>query len=295
MRYQYIITLLIFSCFFCKAQEKEFIIDQVYNPVEGEAKNVAVVYFGGSEGGLPNFHFESNELPNLGYPTLGVGYFGTTNTPERLELIPIEYIIQAITSFVTKPEIKGKKVVISGISKGAELALLVACKLNNIDGVITMAPSSVAWQGIYGFDEDGGPISSWSLNGKGIDFVPYAPYDYSKLSNGHSLDFYTKSLNQEQFIQKALIKVEDISGPIYLFSGEEDKQWPAKRMGEMIINRLQEKGFDYEYKHFSYPDVNHGFSAKQTESQGGTKDANQAALKDFENKVLELLGKLNSM
>lgn len=294
MRYQYIIALLIFSCFFCEAQEKEVIIDQVYNPAQGNAKNVAVVYVGGSEGGLPNFHFESKELPKLGYPTLGVGYFGTTNTPERLELIPIEYIIQAITSFVNKPEIKGKKVVISGISKGAELALLIAANLNNIDGVIAMAPSSVVWQGIYGFDENGDPISSWSLNGKGIEFIPYAPYDYSKLSNGHSLEFYTKSLNQEQFIQKALIKVENISGPIYLFSGEEDRQWPAKRMGEMIINRLQEKGFNYEYKHFSYPDVNHSFSAKRTESQGGTKEANQAALKDFEKKVLESLEKLNS-
>ena len=295
MKYQYIIALLIFSCFFCKAQEKEFIIDQVYNPVEGEEKNVAVIFFGGSEGGLPNFHFETNELPKRGYPTLGVGYFGTTNTPERLELIPIEYIIQAITSFVNKPEIKGKKVVISGISKGAELALLVASKLNNIDGVIAMAPSAVVWQGIYGFDENGTPISSWSLNGKGMDFVPYAPYDYNKLSNGHSLDFYTKSLNQEQFIQKALIRVENISGPIYLFSGEEDKQWPAKRMGEMIVQRLKVNKFDFEYKHFAYPNVNHGFSANQTESQGGTKEANEAALEDFEKNVLKLLDKINSM
>lgn len=158
-----------------------------------------------------------------------------------------------------------------------------------------MAPSSVVWQGIYGFDKDGKPISSWSFNGTGISFVPYAPYDYSKLSNGHSLDFYIKSLNQEQYIEKALIKVENINGPIYLFSGEEDIQWPAKRMGEMIIKRLKENEFDYEYKHFAYPDVNHGFSAEQTESQGGTKKANEAALVDFERKVLKLLNKLNAM
>lgn len=158
-----------------------------------------------------------------------------------------------------------------------------------------MAPSSVVWQGIYGYNENGKPISSWSQNETGIKFVPYAPYDYSKLSNGHSLDFYIKSLNQGQYIADALIKVENTKGPIYLFSGEEDKQWPSKRMGEMIIKRLKENNFAYEYKHYVYPNVNHGFSAEQTESQGGTRQANKAALEDFEKKVLLLLEKINSM
>lgn len=99
---------LFLSSQFFYAQEKEFIIDQIYNPTVGASKNVAVVYLGGSEGGLPNFNFERDELPKLGYPTLGVGYFGTDNTPATLELIPLEYIIQAITSFANKPEIKGK-------------------------------------------------------------------------------------------------------------------------------------------------------------------------------------------
>lgn len=290
-----IILTLFLNSLVCNAQEKEFIIDQIYNPAVGTSKNVAIVYFGGSEGGFPDFHFERDELPKLGFPTLGVGYFGTSNTPDKLELISLEYIIQAITSFANKPEIKGKRIAISGTSKGAELALLLASRLDSVDGVIAMAPSSVVWQGIFGYDKNGNPVSSWSFNGTGIDFVPYAPYDYSKLSNGHTLDFYTKSLNQEQYIEEALIKVENIKGPIYLFSGEEDKLWPAKRMGEMIIQRLQENGFDYEYKHFAYPDVNHGFSAEQTETQGGTKEANRDALKDFEKKVLELLNKLDSM
>lgn len=289
------IFLVIFSSFNIHGQEINFVLDTIYNPAREDSKNVAIVYLGGSEGGMPDLSFESKDLPMLGYPTLGVGYFGTSNTPKNLELVQLEYIIHAINSFASKPEIEGKKIVISGISKGAELALLVASRSEIIDGVVAMAPSSVVWQGIYGFNEDGKPISSWSFNGTGIDFIPYAPYDYNKLSNGHYLDFYIKSLNQERYIEKALIKVENINGPIYLFSGEEDKQWPAKRMGDMIIKRLKENGFDYEHKHFSYPDVNHGFSAKKTESRGGTKEANEAALADFESKVLKLLNKLNSM
>lgn len=120
------IIVVIFSSLTIHGQERKFILDTVYNPGKGDAKNVAIIYLGGSEGGMPDFSFESKDLPRLGYPTLGIGYFGTPNTPNNLELIPLEYLIQAINSFVSKPEIEGKKIIISGISKGAELALLVA-------------------------------------------------------------------------------------------------------------------------------------------------------------------------
>ena len=290
-----LVLFLVFDYLNTHAQEKPFVLDTIYSPANGKVKNVAVIYWGGSDGGIPTWDFERDSLPQMGYPTLGIGYFKTPNTPQKLEMIPLEYIFQAINAFCDRPELRGKKIVIDGVSKGAELALLVASMTDKIDGVVAMAPSAVVWQGIPGFNEEGNALSSWSHQGNSLSFVPYAPYDWSKLNDGKLLDFYTKSLNQKEYIESAAIKVENISGPVLLFSGKEDILWPSDVMGEMIIDRLKQHNFKYEFQHFQYPDVNHGFSADNADKQGGTKEANAKAMEDFKKKLLELLENLNSM
>jgi dienelactone hydrolase len=284
-----LITIIVFfGALAIYGQEPVYTLDTLYTPAVAPIKNVAVVFWGGSEGGLKATPFEAKTLPELGYPTLKVGYFNTEHTPKKLERIPLDYVIEAIEAFKKRPDIEGKKIVISGISKGAELALLIGSVYQGIDGILVTAPSAVAWQSITGMYR-----SSWSYLGKEVDFMPYAPFDYSKIEFPRFIELYDTSLNQETYLEKALIKVENASCPIFIFSGEEDVMWPSVRMGNMIVERLNTHDFKHAYTHYTYPDANHALWADGVESLGGTVEGNTKAYMDFCSKFIAFLDKLN--
>ncbi|WP_218197339.1 acyl-CoA thioester hydrolase/BAAT C-terminal domain-containing protein, partial [Pseudomonas sp. 2995-1] len=119
-----------------------------------------------------------------------------------------------------------KHIVVYGISKGAELALLAASKNSNIKGVVAMAPTSHVLEG-YGTKKQS---SSWSQNGQELPFVPSST-GVKRLMKSlfNSKDKYcNKDMVQaiEKYEKKgkteALIKVENIKGPILLLSGDHD-------------------------------------------------------------------------
>ena len=264
----------------------EFILDTEFYPPSGEPKNVAIMFFGGSEGGMPTTNVEP--FTAQGYPCFKVGYFGTEHTPDHLEMIPLEYFEEVIRSLKSRPEFAEKKIVVFGGSKGGELALLLASHYQQIQGVVVRVPSSVVFQGI------GGPLktSSWSFQGQPVPFVPYfKPFDYSQVVNNQWVHLYELSLTQTQEVETASIQVEHINGPILIFSGKDDKMWPSSQMGEMIIERLKEKKFPHSYQHVAYEEAGHSFNEKS--NMGGTADGNKKAKIDFDRRVSEFLLKIS--
>jgi uncharacterized protein len=264
----------------CLAQ-KDSIPDTRYFPPSGKEKNIAILIIGGSEGGLP-LYYDVGKYTSLGYPCFMVGYFGTKNTPDRLEMIPLEYLEKAVETFKSFPEVRDKKIIIQGGSKGGELALLLASIDKNIEGVIAAVPSSVVWQGI-----GGKPVSSWSYKGQPVPFVPYAPFDYSKIVNSQYVELYKLSLEQKDAVNLAAIHVENIKGPVLLLSGEDDSMWPSTQMAEMIIQRLKEHNFPFRYRHYDYKDAGH--TLNENNMMGGTSDGNKKARIDSEQRVMEFL------
>ena len=155
----FIAGIFLSACFTIGIAQDKIILDAKYYPPKVESGNVAIMILGGSEGGMPNCNVE--KYTAKGYPCFKVGYFGTDNTPDRLEMIPLEYFEEAIKSFKSQPEVGDKKIVVFGGSKGGEIALLLASRYKQIAGVFARVPSSVVFQGI------GGPLktSSWSYKG----------------------------------------------------------------------------------------------------------------------------------
>lgn len=271
-------NIVIFILLFCmhfsllKAQDAST-LDIEFYPAQGESKDVAIIMLGGSDGGFPRYDFEF--YTKAGYSCIGVAYLGTQNTPKLLKMIPLEYFEKVLKHLKTLPEYSRKKIVICGGSKGAELALLLASKYREIIGVIARAPSSVVFQSI-----GGGNQSSWSYKGESIPFVPYADYDYSKIKNNEYVELYKLSIENEMAVAKAIIRVENINGPILLFSGKDDTVWPSTLMSEMIIQRLKDKKFKYDYNHFAYDNTGHSI------------DGNENARLDYEKKVINFLEKI---
>lgn len=274
--------LFLLFCGFSPLIAQEFIIDSIYYPALGEEKNIAIMSFGGSGGGYPENPYIHEDLPKLGYPCLGVAFFQTENTPDNLSEIPLEYFKQAIDTYLERPEIKGKKLVLIGGSKGGELVLLLASKYSEIKGVIAVVPSHVTWEGINA-DWSSSNSSSWSYGGEP---VPYVPDD--KNTDSGFVELYKLSLQQKEYVEKARIPVEKINGNVLIVSGVDDKMWPSTLMGNEVIKRLEEHNFPYWYRHDAYENAGHSLHPDYLYF-GGTKDGNNKAKIGYEKSVLEFL------
>lgn len=278
-------AIVLLSCnYTIGAAQGDKIIDAKYYPPSGEPANVAIMFLGGSDGGFPRTDVEI--YTTKGYPCFMVAYFGTANTPDHLEMIPLEYFEAAIERFKSYPEVGDKKIVLIGGSKGGELALLLASRYKQIEGVIARVPSSVVFQGI------GGPSSSWSYEGRPVPFVPYyKPFDDSTVVNNQWVELYKLSLTQTEAVEKAAIKVENINGPVLILTGKEDRMWPSSQMGDMIIQRLKENHFPHWYEHVAYENAGHSLNEKGI--FGGTEEGNKKARIDCEHRIAAFLSRLS--
>lgn len=257
-------------------KNQPFIADFYHAP---DSKNkIVLIVVGGSEGGNPSYFAE--QFVEKGFSVLSLAYFKETTLPDNLELIPLEYFDAPISWLQCNYNFD--KIVFVGISKGAELALLLASIKNDIYGVIAYSPSSVVFEG-FGNDQTNSN-SSWTINNKQIKFVPFDVTGVKDFNDYYTI--YKQSLTQTSFVENAIIEVENISGPILLLSGSDDRMWPSKEMAEMIVNRLKTKNFKFKSKHICFDGAGHVFSEYYTEL-GGNADSNKIARVESMEEILK--------
>lgn len=280
------INLLILSCTSTsKVQESN--IDLEYYPSPNSKKNVAIIFLSGGEGGMPGYYYDFEAFTKAGYPCLALGYFKTKNTPRHPELIPLEYFYEAIKYFQSKPEVAGKKIVIYGTSLGGGFALKVASKYPEVRGVIASLPITLY---LPAQNLSSNTLKSdTSFNGKPVPFLPFVPYDYSKLATQGVHELISLSMDNREAAEKALISAENINGPILLFSGEKDKVVPTTRMCTMLYNRLANNNFKFPYEHIIYKDADHRVT---WDLKGETSIGNREARVDIDKRVFEFLDRL---
>ena len=212
------------------------------------ASRGAVIVLGGSEGGLGGSSRMARRLAADGFDAIAVSYFGEPGQAEKLDLIPIEPVDRALAWLNARPGM-AEPVAVVGVSKGGELALLVASRNPEIAAVIAAVPSNVVWAGI---DRTGGPVSSsWTAGGQPLTHVPY------EFRNGFTgiFNLYRDSLAAAS--ADAEIPVERIAGPILLVSGQADSLWPSTEMANRVEARLRAHGFAHPVQHLAYADAGH--------------------------------------
>lgn len=113
-----------------------------YRPTDARRRMPAVVAFGGSNGGmLPMARF-AHGFASEGYPALALAYFKEPGLPTDLQDIPLEYFAKAIRWVQRQPGVDPKKIVLLGISRGGEGALLIGATYPKlVHGVIAFVPS----------------------------------------------------------------------------------------------------------------------------------------------------------
>lgn len=194
----------------------------------------AVLIFGGSEGGL-SFQLTAAVLAARGFPTLSLAYWKEPGLPSALSNVPLEYFANALRWLRRQPQADSNRVVVIGVSRGSEAALLLGAYYPDlVDAVVASVPSNVALCSFPGCD---GP--AWTLNGK--------PVPYTRQPNNP-----TPSDDPA-----AVIPVERIHGPVFLDCAGLDGAWISCPYSDAIMSRLAAFHHPYHDVLFRYPRASH--------------------------------------
>jgi hypothetical protein len=226
----------------------------------GASRARGVLALGGSEGGIPEYLMRL--VVREGFACLALAYVNAPETQPALIEVPLERIARGLRWLLNSPSVEaaGGRIAVIGVSKGGELALLMAAMFPDLVGpVVAYTPSSVVWQGIDFRSPRPPSLSSWSLDGRPLPFVPY-PTDVppSSSERGMSvLPIYDGGLDHVSALDEAIIPIERAAGPVLLVSGGDDRMWPADRMCRMVVDRMRRAGREQFVRHLNYPEAGH--------------------------------------
>lgn len=249
---------------------------ELFTPANTGVRRAAVLLLGGSEGGL-SMGFPAELLAAHGYPALSLAYFKEPGLPSGLANIPLEYFTKALAVLRRQPGVDPKHVLVFGVSRGGEAALLLGSHYPQlVNGVIAGVPSSVVFSGYPDSDSP-----AWTLGNK--------PLPAATVLDEAGLPLPADS--------PAVIPVERIRGPVLLACGMLDREWPSCRYQKAITDRLASHHFGYQVTALQYPDAGHGvgsmdaiYSATAAAfTLGGSLAGNLTALADAHAKLLTFL------
>lgn len=220
-----------------------------------------IITLSGSNGGLGENR--AKLLASNGFATLALGYFGVDGLPPNLQNIPLEYFESAFGWIQQHPKLDSTSVGVYGVSRGAELALILGSLFSDqIHAIVATSPSSVIHSGLGKT-----PCNAWTCHGKQIG--PFAKVPMTDFSTGvgssaqnpaHIRDAFLEAIKDKESYKQAAIPVENITASLMIISGGDDQMWPSEIYANEIQNRLQINGSDIKCIHLHYPRAGHGFS-----------------------------------
>lgn len=132
------------------------------------------------------------------------------------------------------------RLVVLGLSKGAEAALLLAVRDARIQLVVAISPTSVVWAGLGCGDR-----SSFTSGGRPHPFISYDENWRQPTGVPAFRGLYEHSLAVfADLAEAATIRVEDIAGAVIVAAGGDDQVWPSDVFARRIADRRAHRGLD---------------------------------------------------
>jgi esterase/lipase len=282
----------------------EFVGDFFYS---GNPDNKTILWLGGSGSNLAINSVVAAPLASHGFNVLAVAFFGEKGLPAQLSRIPLDYFDKVFAWLANNPHTAGKDIQILGMSKGAELALLLASRYPSITRVAVWAPHAYCFQGIaYKYE------SSWTCQGKDLPYIHWKnswaiaemlrcmiknePFGFTTL--------YRKALSVAKNKEAARIRVEEAHADLMLFTSTDCGMWNTYDGSIEIMETLRKCHYPHSYELVVYPDAGEPYlvpyvfpvgitSAKMMPrlvlSMGGTLAGNAHARTDAWEKAIAFL------
>ena len=258
-------------------------------------KNKILIICSGSDGDFENSKIFASFLSKNGINSLALGYFNIPDGPNAINKVPLDYVENASKYLKS---IGYEKIGIWGISIGSIYALLSACYFPDlINLVIGASPCYYVTQAMDSKKNILFDSSAFSYKGEEIPYEPYT-VKMSMFKNifqslihlePNFMYLYEPLIGKIQ--EKNIIPVEKMKARVILFSGKIDHIWPATQFGELIIKRLKDKNYSYQYEHIICKFGGHLMTPIQTKLDKFMK-ANRQFPKEAENYRKEHLKKL---
>lgn len=170
----------------------------------------AVLVFTGSDGGLESAAMTARILAGLGYPALGISYFGREGQPEQLENVPVETFETGLAWLREQPEVDVAKVKTFGISRGGEMALWLAAEYpDQVAGAIAPVGAGTI---VCGYPTG----TAWTRGGKPL---------------------VERCSSTVVGVPMTQIDVAAINGPVVLACGTDDELWNSCAALDDIVER----------------------------------------------------------
>lgn len=232
-----------------------------------------ILTIGGSSGRVDDAR--ARLLAEQGVLAMSIRWFGGPGQPSGPRLVPLETFTRALDRLAPACD----RLVIAGMSFGAEAALLVASYDERVNGCIGFAPSPYAWSFI---DPDGSQVSHWSYGGEPLPAIPFDTTWRPDTDPPAYVGMYQQSLRvaDPETVASATIPVERI-GDLLLVAGGDDQVWPSVDFAQQIVARRREHGLETEL--CTLPAAGHRTMlpgeepvvAGQSMRRGGTDDTNR--------------------
>ncbi|XP_054842990.1 bile acid-CoA:amino acid N-acyltransferase [Eublepharis macularius] len=208
----------------------------------GQGPFPGVIDIFGGIGGLTEFR--ASLLASRGFATLALAYFAYEDLPFVLGPIDLEYFEEAAEFLLKHPKVRGPRLGIVAICKGAEIALAMATFLPQIGATVCINGTNAV---------NGYPLYYRDLC---IQPIPYK-HECMLITEQGLVDMSNIFGDpQAKLHQGSILPVEKAQGKILFIVGESDKNYNSKAYATEILERMTKLGKTH-CTLLSYPGAGH--------------------------------------
>lgn len=222
-----------------------------------------VVMLAGSGGGL--MERRAALFAAHGYQALALGYFGAPGLPATISGTRLEYFERALAWARRTLAPAGGFIALCGVSRGGELALLLASRYPAlVNAVIAYVPSPFT-HGVLNAGKPGEDrhAPTWFAGNAPLPVLSagnrtanWALFDDAAPPRRQAPAFLT-ALDDAEAAARAMLPLERIAGPVLLISGQDDALWPSTRFSEIAREHLARAGHPHAVEHLACAEAGH--------------------------------------
>lgn len=194
----------------------------------GEGPFPGVIDMFGGIGGL--IEFRASLLAARGFATLALAYFAYEDLPSQLTEVNLEYFEEATNFLLSHPKVQGPGIGVIGVSRGAEIALAMACFLKPVMAAICInGPTALFDISVMYRDKVHTPTPSHPEN---IEFDRSGALRFCRYFVNH----------RDEWLPMSKLPVEQAQGQILFIVGEDDQCLDSKGLAEQALDQLKSHG-----------------------------------------------------